>query len=1156
MPRGKQHDDCRGGPLPLITIHLATLLVLARQVHADCAPDASQCTFLAGADTYVSSYTSEQELNYGGATYIRLKGDQAIGLLHFDLADLQGRSATGGEIQLYGGDGAVIDVVSTLPVPFVEGSAYYDVEEGASSYLWRTTYEEEWAWEGSTIRDVINGRFDSIRNSIPDEGSTFEVPPDGWGSLALDADLLQELIEGRAHGLVVYAYYVENNYSFYSRDQWGGAAGPFLVVDLETPVESTPPDAPGDLQVSPGEPSGSLSLTWSAPGGDGSDGRAHAYELRVGEQALDTEEGWDAGSALELDMRPAQAGAAESALLQGLEPGSTLYVGLRALDWAGNTSPVVSSGPVVVTEDETGPAAIGDLEALPGQEQGVVYLRWTAPGDDLDEGLVDHYELRWAGEPLDESTFEAASALDAPPSDCAGQAQAWPLRMPEQAWGSTAFLALRAVDDAGSAGPLSESVAVEVPADDSALPVFAAGDDVRFHPVTGDGMEWDSAAYGSAVWDDRRLVNDAWNAAASTIELRAARGAATAFQVVIPGPATGVEVTVSDLGELSSSQQITVYREWFVEWDGSWYPEILVPLVAPEWHPPALAWMPFDVPVSEQSIPDQRFQPIWVDVQVPLDAAAGLHEGTLTVASDAGSVQLAIQLSVLDISLPVELNVDASLNAYGGPDIGFGLDTRVPGECSDCEVYLEVEREVQRMAHRHRATYAPLPYAHDVTFVDQHDAGESTTGFGLPVDGEGSATTISDWSLWDQHFSAYLDGSAFDDLPRAGQPLGHLYLPFHKAWPAQVSESWRWDASCDASSDAPLLAWVDPACDDDSEGCLWTQAMQAVMAEVEDHVLANGWTETDLQIFFNAKKQFGYICADLDEPTTEGDYQTLRFLSESAAAALSGAAPIGLRVDIGHYEYLLTQPEALDGWVDIWVAGENTYDRTRLEARQALGETAWFYGSVAGISSPLTAVVDAAWSAWALAAEGYVFWLVDGWSGDPWASMDGGSGGTVLYYPGLSASAGLEGHYYPFESMRLKAVRRGNQDYELALLLSEARSDRSLADEIITEGRQTLAPEGRFAARMALLSALDPEGVACREAAGGDDTGMDEETASPDDTESSGDSGEIPVDEEDDQVPEERCGCSARMGALAPALWLLTLVGLAMRRRTAEERMR
>ena len=97
----------------------------------------------------------------------------------------------------------------------------------------------------------------------------------------------------------------------------------------------------------------SLVLTWTAPSDDGPGGTAERYELRASTGELN-DEVW-------ADIRPAEnpaagadAGAAESIPLRGLEPTTTYKVAVRARDVSGNLSAMSNIVEVTTTAEPRG----------------------------------------------------------------------------------------------------------------------------------------------------------------------------------------------------------------------------------------------------------------------------------------------------------------------------------------------------------------------------------------------------------------------------------------------------------------------------------------------------------------------------------------------------------------------------------------------------------------------------------------------------------------------------------------------------------------------------------------------------------------------------------------------------------------------------------
>ena len=168
-------------------------------------------------------------------------------------------------------------------------------------------------------------------------------------------------------------------------------------------------------------------------------------------------------------------------------------------------------------------------------------------------------------------------------------------------------------------------------------------------------------------------------------QLFAARGEFEAFQIVIKAPEAGlmnVDVKASDLvrsdKRMISKQNITLYREHFVYVNQAspdrngrnrprgpgWYPDALIPFPdAATRKPPADCadcTVPFDVQGGQS-------QPVWIDVFVPRDAAAGQYQGWLTVTSNQGAANVPVALTVWDFDLPLKPTLKTSFG-YRAPN--------------------------------------------------------------------------------------------------------------------------------------------------------------------------------------------------------------------------------------------------------------------------------------------------------------------------------------------------------------------------------------------------------------------------------------------------------------------------------------------------------
>lgn len=102
---------------------------------------------------------------------------------------------------------------------------------------------------------------------------------------------------------------------------------------------------------------GDVVLSWTAPGDNGTEGRASAYELRysTAPPGADTTAWWSAATAIPSPPAPRSAGLAESLAVSGLAAEVPHFFALRAVDEAGNRSGISNVTSASPAPDTTGP---------------------------------------------------------------------------------------------------------------------------------------------------------------------------------------------------------------------------------------------------------------------------------------------------------------------------------------------------------------------------------------------------------------------------------------------------------------------------------------------------------------------------------------------------------------------------------------------------------------------------------------------------------------------------------------------------------------------------------------------------------------------------------------------------------------------------------
>jgi len=189
--------------------------------------------------------------------------------------------------------------------------------------------------------------------------------------------------------------------------------------------DKTPPAAVNDLAVGSATDS-SLTLSWTAPGDDGTQGQAAEYDLRYYLNSI-TANNWDSATVIGSLTSPATPGTGESYLLNGLDFATTYYFAIKTADEIPNWSALSNSavGTTLPEPDSVAPGAITDLQ-IAAVTASSVTLAWTAPGDDANSGTAAAYDIRFSLTAItDENFHDADSAENTPiPSPAGAQESA------------------------------------------------------------------------------------------------------------------------------------------------------------------------------------------------------------------------------------------------------------------------------------------------------------------------------------------------------------------------------------------------------------------------------------------------------------------------------------------------------------------------------------------------------------------------------------------------------------------------------------------------------------------------------------------------------------------------------------------------------------
>ena len=561
--------------------------------------------------------------------------------------------------------------------------------------------------------------------------------------------------------------------------------------------------------------------------------------------------------------------------------------------------------------------------------------------------------------------------------------------------------------------------------------VWVIDDTDKVHPITGNLLSEGGEVYDGRTQsqDHHRRSNAIWDAESRTVKLLGGRNEFVSFQLVIEkghDDLHKVFVNATDLlgsrERISADSNVRLFKELYMRLDGTWYPDALLPFEI-------AGATPFELPDGSSPVRGQRVQPVWVDIYIPRGLPPDTYTGQLTVLHRNTNKQAAvtIELEVGDYTLPDKLSLDVDLMNYGFVNIERGW----PNLTQDGPRHRAIEREFFRMAHAHRMTFAIVPYNHD---------GSIPKGQKPTLAGVEGAIRVADWSSWDDRYGPVLSGDAFADLPRSRQPVAHFFLPYNLMWPSDMR---NWERSA------------------------YRTEHLRVSEDFRKHLAEKGWTRTLYEIYYNHKELYGFFPWNLDEPTRDKDLGALRYLGTILQESFPKGDPVrvAFRLDIGHFhcenvpecrypparEASRKAYDALQPFVTLWNIGAPHYfaNLPLIKTLKAAGKIVYFYGSTPRVNEPLAEAVRWGWNGYRYEADGICFWNATDWGdwdtdaapGDPYINAGGRyAGASMIFYPGAKF-----GHDGPIASLRLKALRRGLQDYECLRLLERGGGNPGLA---------------------------------------------------------------------------------------------------------------
>ncbi|MFQ5601725.1 MAG: Ig-like domain-containing protein [bacterium] len=197
-----------------------------------------------------------------------------------------------------------------------------------------TPFVDEYQYSQGGLPDPQPGQVLSVAMTSDGSGNSFEVSINGTVYQTL-VDGNPPASSGRLYSGVILFGNRNNNIAEFSAEGGGDFEPPSQIQDLTvTSVTAT-----------------SVALSWTAPGGDGTQGTASSYDLRYATTPISSENDFNAATQATGLPNPSASGTTENFIVADLLPGTTYHFAIRSQDGAGNNSLISSPNPSATTDD-------------------------------------------------------------------------------------------------------------------------------------------------------------------------------------------------------------------------------------------------------------------------------------------------------------------------------------------------------------------------------------------------------------------------------------------------------------------------------------------------------------------------------------------------------------------------------------------------------------------------------------------------------------------------------------------------------------------------------------------------------------------------------------------------------------------------------------
>jgi len=331
----------------------------------------------------------------------------------------------------------------TSPVAITNLSAQPGAIEGDIDIFWTAPGDD--GNTGTATSYVVKYSIASITNQSQFNAATTYAQ--SWSPL-LAGQTENKTLTGLTGGVT---YYI----AIEAKDERNNQAGLSNVPAVMAQVDVTPPACIINLSANTGTTEGKIDLFWTAPGDDGNTGTATAYVVKYSTSQILSQSLFDQASTYSQSWSPVPAGQTESRTITGLTGGAVYYIAIEAKDERDNQAGISNYPSAMAQYDVAAPAAISDLSASSGAQQGEINLTWTAPGDDVNSGTAAAYIIKYALTSITSQTeFDsAATYAQSWTPKSAGQTESYTLTGLNG--GTAYYIAVEAKDERNNQAELS-----------------------------------------------------------------------------------------------------------------------------------------------------------------------------------------------------------------------------------------------------------------------------------------------------------------------------------------------------------------------------------------------------------------------------------------------------------------------------------------------------------------------------------------------------------------------------------------------------------------------------------------------------------------------------------------------------------------------------